>query len=296
MAKFDGCDIIYIDITHQKGSICIQNIMKNINSKLGPQERLFLTSMASQDKRVFRFEDAIPHWTSTHQTHKALSRLSKKGWIRRLERGLYLLIPLEAGIDGLWSDDPLLIGTQLVPEGAIAYWTALHFWNMTEQVPRTIFVQTKNNQKFIKEKILGVRYRFISVKQNRFFGIQKKTSKGMAFGITDREKTLIDACSRPDLCGGILQIVQVLQSTDIFDWEKIDEYLECFDSGAVYKRLGYLIEHLNIPMPDKKARITAWREKLTQGIAWLEPGGEKTGPVITRWRLRINIKSLEGEK
>jgi len=96
------------------------------SSTLGSQERVFLTSMASQNMRIFRFQDAIPYWTSVEQARKALSRLAKNGWIKRLKRGLYLLVPLEAGIDGQWSDDPLLIGTQLAPDGTIAYWTALH--------------------------------------------------------------------------------------------------------------------------------------------------------------------------
>jgi predicted transcriptional regulator of viral defense system len=36
----------------------------------------------------------------------------------------------------------------------------------------------------------------------------------MSFKITDREKTLIDACDRPDLSGGILQIAQALRSME----------------------------------------------------------------------------------
>jgi predicted transcriptional regulator of viral defense system len=116
----------------------------------------------------------------------------------------------------------------------------------------------------------------------------------MSFGITDREKTLVDACDRPELCGGILQIAQALRAIDILDWEKIDVYLDRFNSGAIYKRLGYLIEQLDVPMPDREIRLAAWKAKLTQGIAWLEPGGAQTGPVVTRWRIRVNSKTLEG--
>ncbi|MBU1661249.1 MAG: type IV toxin-antitoxin system AbiEi family antitoxin domain-containing protein [Chloroflexi bacterium] len=268
--------------------------MPNTTSTLGSQEHLFLASLAGKDRRVFRFRDALPYWASVHQTRKAISRLSKKGWIKRLERGLYLLVPLEAGPEGQWSDDPLVIGTQLVSEGAIAYWTALHFWNMTEQVPRTVFVQTVSRRSSSQEDILGVRYQFVTIKPNRFFGIQTQSSNGMSFGITDREKTLVDACDRPELCGGILQIAQVLQAINILDWEKLDAYLDRFDSGAVYKRLGYLIERLGTPMPDREIRLAKWKEKLTQGIAWLEPGGAQTGPVVTRWRIRVNTKTLEG--
>ncbi len=270
--------------------------MTNTASTLGPQERLFLTSLAGQDKRVFRFQEALPFWASAHQTRKALSRLMKKGWITRLERGLYLIIPLEAGPEGKWSDDPLLIGTQLVSGGAIAYWTSAHYWHMTEQVPRTVFVQSNTRRNPAQENIMGVRYQFVTVKPSRFFGIQMQTSGGMSFGITDREKTLIDACARPDLCGGVLQIAQMLQSVDIIDWEKLDGYLERFNSGAIYKRLGYLLEHLDIPMPNREIRLKAWEKRLSQGIAWLEPGGEQSGPVVTRWRIRVNNPGLGGNQ
>ena len=268
--------------------------MPNTNSTLGSKERLFLASLAGKDKRVFRFRDALPYWASTNQTRKALSRLAKKGWIKRLARGLYLLIPLEAGPEGQWSDDPLLIGTQLVSEGAIAYWTALHFWNLTEQVPRTVFIQTVSRRSSSQEFIMGVRYQYVTINPNRFFGIRTQSSSGMPFGITDREKTMVDACERHELCGGILHIAQALRAIDMLDREKLDVYLDRFNSGAVYKRLGYLVEQLDTPMPDREIRLAAWRARLTQGIAWLEPGGAQTGPVVTRWRIRVNSKTLEG--
>ena len=73
----------------------------------------------------------------------------------------------------------------------------------------------------------------------------------------------------------------------------MNEYLERFDSGAVYKRLGYLVDHLELEIPKRELILEQWQGKLTQGIAWLEPGGRKNGPVRTRWRIRVNVKGLE---
>lgn len=261
-------------------------------TRLGPRERTLLTSLAAEGKRIFHFADALPYWTSAHQTRKALSRLERKGWLRRLERGLYLLIPLEAGPQGNWSEDPLVIANQLVPGGAGAYWSALHYWNMTEQVPRTVFVQTVTRRSTPYSEILGVRYQFVTIKQNRFFGILSQTVDGMSFSITDREKTIVDSMARPDLSGGIMLLAESLSSVSEVDWVKLDNYLERFGSGAVYKRLGYLIERLDVEIPNRDQIFKEWQGRLTQGIAWLEPGRERNGPVKTRWRIRVNVKGL----
>jgi predicted transcriptional regulator of viral defense system len=294
LPKQQDYDILYHDNTLLMGITMAQSIM-NTNTRLGHQERLFLTSIAAEGKRIIHFADALPYWTSAHQTRKALSRLERKGWLRRLERGLYLLIPLEAGPDGKWSEDPLVIANQLVPDGATAYWSALHYWNMTEQVPRTVFVQTVARRNTPYSEILGVRYKFVTIKQNRFFGILSQTVDGMAFNITDREKTIVDSLARPDLSGGIMLLADSLGSVNGVDWHKLDNYLERFGSGAVYKRLGYLIEHLDVYIPNRHHLLTGWLGRLTHGIAWLEPGGDRTGPVKTRWRIRVNVKGLESE-
>src|SRR3972149_9609474 len=107
-------------------------------TKLGPTARRFLVTMAGADRRLFRAEDAAKFWSSKKTASDALSRLVDDGWLERIERGLYLIVPLEAGPGRQWTEEPQGIASQLAPQGAVAYWTALHHWGMTEQVPRTM--------------------------------------------------------------------------------------------------------------------------------------------------------------
>ena len=261
----------------------------SVSKGLGPQERLFLTSLAGEGKRIFRVDEALPYWTSKQQAFNALGRLVEKGWLQRLERGLYMIVPLEAGPAGQWTDDPLVIATQLNPDGAVAYWSALHYWNLTEQVPRTVFIQSLRQRNPSQKTILGVRYKFVWIKKHRFFGIVSRSSEGLKINITDREKSLVDACSRPDLCGGILQVAQAFQAGEPIDWDRMDSYLKKMGSGATYKRLGYLIETVNISIPNQEDRLWKWRQGMSQGIALLDLGGPKIGSVKTKWRVRVNV-------
>jgi predicted transcriptional regulator of viral defense system len=204
---------------------------------------------------------------------------------------VYLIIPLEAGPDRTWSESPLVISLYLIEPAAVAYWPAIHYWHMTEQIPRVTFVQSTERKRPVE--IQGMRFHFVSIKKERFFGLLERTLNGKKFQITDREKTLLDCADRPDLGGGIVQLAQALEAAKAdIEWPKLDEYLERWGGGTVVKRLGYLVERLDLPMAQKAERLEEWQKMLTQGSSMLEPGVGEKGPIATRWQLRVNIDSL----
>ena len=136
----------------------------------------------------------------------------------------------------------------------------------------------------------GVQYWFVMIRASRFFGLTSRAVDGQPVQVTDREKTIVDAADRPDLCGGIGQLAETLRGhwAEV-EWARLDEYLARFASGAVYKRLGYLVEALELPIPERAARLTAWQSRLTAGIALLDPGEQASGAARRHWRIRDNI-------
>jgi len=139
-------------------------------------------------------------------------------------------------------------------------------------------------------EILGMRFRFVSVSEAHFFGIARRILDGKSIYVTDREKTLLDAAARPDLSGGITQLAQALRTACAdLDWTRLDGYLARWGGGVVVKRLGYLVETLALPIPDRERRVERWQGMLSQGISLLEPTAGTKGPVATRWRIRVNV-------
>ncbi|MCX6027412.1 MAG: hypothetical protein NTY23_14345 [Chloroflexi bacterium] len=207
-----------------------------------------------------------------------------------------MVIPLAAGPEGRWSEDPKIVAAHLAPHGAVAYWTALHYWGMTEQIPRMLFVQSRTRRHASRVTRFGVDYRFVLVAERKFFGVIRQWSGGTAFNITDREKTVIDALDRPDLCGGMPLVVGTLTRLAEFDWDRLDRYLAQFDSGAVYKRIGYLSETLAMDIPQAARRLEAWRRRCSQGVALLDPRGPRRGAICSRWRVRVNVSGLGGTR
>jgi len=258
-------------------------------TELGPKEAEFLVQMATSENGIFTAEKARDFWGGSEYTKKTLHRLTNKGWIQRLAHGTYMVIPFEAGPERQWSEQALVIAPYLGQPVAVAYWSALHYWHMTEQIPRVVFLQTPRRRFHRQVEVLGMSFRFVTVTERKFFGLATRTLDGKTTCITDREKTLIDAADRPDLCGGIAQLAQALrEACDDIDWDKMDRYLEKFGSGTVYKRFGYLIETLGIPLPATQERLRRWRSRLSAGISLLEPGTATKGRVVTRWRIRVN--------
>jgi predicted transcriptional regulator of viral defense system len=263
--------------------------------ELSAQEAEFLSCLSADGQTIFSTAQARAFWGNANYTVNVLNRLIRKGWLQRLERGVYMIIPLEAGPQRAWSESALVIAPHLIQPAAVAYWSALHYWTMTEQVPHTVFVQSTRRKRPVE--VLGMRFRFVTVSQARFFGVARRTLDGKPIYVTDREKTLLDAAARPDLSGGVEQLAQALRAAcaDI-DWARLDDYLTRWGGGVVVKRLGYLVEMLSLPLPDLDRRLERWQGLLSHGISLLEPGAQADGPVATRWRIRANVAVATSER
>lgn len=287
MGQAESCDmILYVTIPSLSQGFVTRNSMS-----LSKQETEFLSTFSAKGKTIFTFQEALEFWKTPDSATNALGRLVRKRWLFRLENGLYMIIPLEAGPERLWSENALIIASHLVSPGAVAYWSAMRFWNMTEQLPRVQFIQTTKRKRSVN--IQGINYRFVTVSDKRFFGMVRRQIEGQTVIVTDREKTLIDAADRPDLSGGIIQLAEAMSSASSeIDWEKLTGYLEKWGGGAIAKRLGHLLETLALSIPNREAIISKWQTMISRGISALEPGSPKVGPTIVRWQLQNNVPGL----
>jgi len=90
-------------------------VKKNI-TELGPREAEFLSQVASSNQQLFTVQNAVKFWGDVEMAWKKLRHLERKGWIARLERGKYLVIPLEAGPERRWSEDAYIVASCCLPK------------------------------------------------------------------------------------------------------------------------------------------------------------------------------------
>ena len=208
-----------------------------------------------------------------------LSRLEKRGWIKRIERGKYVIIPLGRE-KNKYTVNEFLIGSLLVDPYAIAYWSALNHHGLTEQIPNTVFIETTSRKDIQEKRIMGVRYKIVRVKEHKFFGIGKTWIDYDQISITDKEKTIVDCLDKPQYCGGIVEVAKAIKSGE-YDKSKLAEYSEKINNTGVIRRLGYLCDYLgvDINLPDIN----------TRNYLYLDPTMTHKGPKNSKWMLTVNL-------
>jgi predicted transcriptional regulator of viral defense system len=196
--------------------------------------------------------------------------------------------------------DALVIGSLLAPEGAAAYATALRWWGWAEDeaggsgadASGPLFFVTPKRKQAMHPGLLGLRFELVLVKPERMFGAELLGEPGLRIRVTDRERTIIDAFDRSDLCGGVPAVTAALRRAwPELDLARLSGHLDRFAGGTVPRRLGYVVERLGL-LPPADPLLSHWRELIGSGYSLLERGGPATGPFVRRWRLRANVGAL----
>lgn len=264
-----------------------QNITR---SPLGKQEARFLTAMGP--RVLFSIEEArqvLGHKVSD-PTRQFLGRLQQKGWIQRIRRGQFAVIPLSSGKEHTAQLHEFLIAMQLVDPAAIAYWSALNHHGMTEQLPRTVYVATNHPVHKSRWETLGFSFKIISLAPKKFFGVIQDWMNEQPFRITDREKTIIDGLDLPQYVGGVGEIAKAIVAT----WAQLNEaklrdYAGRIGNSAAAKRLGFLMEALRLGDPETLRKAVP----LASGFSPLDPALPRRGKYNRRWGLLVNAQIAE---
>ena len=101
---------------------------------------------------------------------------------------------------------------------------------------------------------------------------------------------MIDILDSPANGGGIRHVAEIVDAyfrSEHRQDEVLIAYGDRFGNRAVFKRLGHIIEALGIDAP---VVVTACVARISRGISVLDPGIASSGPIRTRWNLRINAE------
>lgn len=282
-----------------------------MNSPQQPETQGFrlLHELAARGKRIFTMLDvqevAKKQKLSPLQLRKVLYNLTKRGWLVRLRRGLYVSsgLPHEQT-----TVHPFIISSHLIQPSAISHWSALQHHGLTEQIPQRITASTPN--KFVtpsmretksherKEKhrweIAGLSYEYICVQQKHFFGIEKIwIEEHSQVSITDKERTLLDVFIYPKMFGGFGEALGILEiALPTINVKKLIDYAVQYNKKSLIKRLGWGLSYFGI---SDKVLLPLLKVPLSY-FCRLDQSKPTQGPCDKHWMIQDNLRAHYKEK
>ena len=253
---------------------------------IGPKEAELIANLSDKRIRVFSVAEAADLMKISRSIASDLVlRLLKKKKLIRIEKAKYLIVPPEAWKTGEYTEEGIIIASQLLTPYYISYWTALSFYGWTEQPSRTIFIATTKQKQTIEMQ--GTNFRFVRLSSERFFGFNEHWIGNQKVSVANKEKTIVDCLDQPRYCGEIVEAVKGLwNGRKELSFENIIEYARKMNNGAIIKRLGFLMDTLEIHKPKLRMKM---KKNITSGYVALDPGSEVKGFHNKEWNLRINV-------
>jgi predicted transcriptional regulator of viral defense system len=220
---------------------------------------------------------------------KRLARWAEEGWLRRVRRGLYVPVPVDAEDPASWSEDPLVLADAVWRPCYFTGWTAANHWGLTEQLFRTTVVKTTRRVRSARERLLDHDYLLAHIPQRLMdWGLSHAWRDERRLRIADRARLVIDILDDPRLGGGIRQVSEVLAAyLDEHEWRPLIDYGDRLGNRTVFKRLGYLTEIIET---ESLELIEQCYERVSAGISLLDPTAPEDGERVRPWGLQANVR------
>ena len=262
------------------------------NKYISKQSNELLSWFNGKDMFCFDYVEAFKALPDSKESavRELLSDMTKRGLLMRLKEGKYFIIPYEQE-SGSFMPDWHLVAECLVSDNNyyIGYYSALEIHDLITQpsLKEQIVVSKQKRPSIINIK--NVPFQFIFHNENHFFGYKKTWIDSYnKVKCSDLEKTIIDCLFNPDYAGGIVEIARAIyMSKNQINFQKLLEYVKRFKSQAVIKRMGFLLELLDI----KNNIIDELQQIKTVSYVLLDTELPKTGKMISRWSIQQNLET-----
>lgn len=260
------------------------------NKYISTQSNELLSYFNGKNKACFDYREAFNAMPQLKEStlRQLLSDMARRGLLMRLKDGVYCLIPYEANAE-TFIPDWHVIAEHLVNDAQyyIGYYSALQIHNLITQPSLKEQIVVSKQIRPSEIRIKNIPFQFIYHNDKHFFGAKKiwidSFNKVLC---SDLEKTFIDCLFKPDYAGGIVEVAKAIYiSKDKIKFETLLNYAIKFDSQAVIKRLGFLLEILDI----NSAIIGDLQKLKTDSYVVLDTELPKVGKRNSRWGIQQNL-------
>lgn len=256
------------------------------------QKRLAALMRATSDP--IRVADAMRVLEIDRQhASSLLAGWHKQGVVRRVAHGLYVPVQPSALGQTQILEDPWVLLPELYSPGYVGGWSALEYWELTEQLFRSICVLTHKRVTYGEKTHQGVKFFIKYLPEKHLFGTKTVWRGHTKLLVSDPYKTLLDCIDDLRLGAGLQHLTDcLLEFSKTFDkpsdLDSLLNYAVQMKNGALFKKLGYLAEQLEF----EPSFVSECKKHLTSGYATLDKHAANNR-LVTRWNLWVPVEKTK---
>ena len=256
---------------------------------LGEREGAVVAWLEAERRPVVSVQDVseVFAWTPA-SIHRVLSRLERKGWLRRTAPGRYETILAETG--GFAPPNPWAALSTWRQPYYVAFQSAAYEHDLTPDRPAVVQVAVPVGAR--APKAWGqVPIAPISLRTFSSDGVEDEQRHGVSIKLACRERVLVDGAALPGRVGGPLGLARILtRAVDTADWDRAVEFARRRPGGvAALRRLAAILDLLDVEVPAPLATAAA----APSGTSYLHLGERRLhgarGRRLTRWAVVNNV-------
>ena len=225
-------------------------------------------------KLLFSTEDIARELGNTRSAATLLGRYQHQGYISQVRRGLYC-------VNNLATQQPeankFQVASAITSTSYVAYHAAMEYHGLAHQIYYNVAVGSE--QGFNSFEFDGNFYTRLNAPIH--IGIDEPIADKHV-RVTTVERTIVDCIDRIDLCGGWEELVNCLQSVTYLREEPLMMILQAYEKIALYKKVGFLLEQLQLPV--SQTFIDACRKYAKDSVMYLTSDGS-SDTFNAAWRL-----------
>jgi predicted transcriptional regulator of viral defense system len=240
------------------------------------------------------YEASLALDLTRRRTTLRLAALTRRGWLRRIRRGVFLVIPPTAISPRLERvHDSHVLAESLFGPCYIGGWSAASHWGIECARRHAIFVVTAAHVRRAMVCAEGFRFHLVHGPKEVIAGPDIRTGEWWGAPVSGPARTIVDALADPRRLGGAVYLADALvtmSQSENWDEDRFLDIVRAVARGAANKRLGALIDAKGIVAHDLWRHASSNR---TLGVIDLEPGTGRRGWIDRYWRVHMNAK-LDG--